>query len=316
MAVAGQTMEIGPISQSRISGDQPAVGLIDRRQQGGEPLVETDMAGAQGHRAVEPLRDGPIARQAKAKRPGIEQGHVGALPELRACRMPGVADVDERRFGGARQGAVRIAREDELFRRDDLVEQRRGLWPERADVRFPMVQPGVAPGVQPVGAQRPEESELASPAAARRADRQHADHPACRPIALLQRGPVEPRIVDPVQRRPERPISQRPPGRRGQRRAGAERVDDEIERIRPAAVGHEQPAPLAFERAAGDVQPRPDRETGGRRGVMQAGEQIGAVDAETEATRIAERGIMDIENRPAMRRGLSEQLVDARTGGQ
>ena len=144
--------------------------------------------------------------QTPGKRPGIEQRHVGTLSELGARRMPGIADVNEGRFGGVAQRPMGIMSESELLGIDDLIEQRRTSRPECLNLRLPGVQSGSAPRVEPIGAQRSEERSLWTSGMRCPADRQDTYHRTRSPIALFERCIVETGSIGPIQTRPQRSI--------------------------------------------------------------------------------------------------------------
>ena len=185
--------EVGDRADDQVAqpGQGAAVGLVDRGEEPADRLVEPHMRAAQA--GVENKRIGNVGGAAQCNRQGVgvQQGHVGALAQLRAGRMPGVADVGQRRFGGSLQGAVGVAREGELVGARDLVQQRRGLGPERQGVGLPALKPVGGPGVQPVGAQAPEVGGLRTGAPGDLADRQHPGHDAGGAVALLQGARVE-----------------------------------------------------------------------------------------------------------------------------
>ena len=49
------------------------------------------------------------------ERIGVEQTHIGALPQLRAGRMGGIADEGEAATGRDRQGMVAVGGQQQLF---------------------------------------------------------------------------------------------------------------------------------------------------------------------------------------------------------
>ena len=79
-------------------------------------LVEADVEAAKGDGRRSAAARSSSSRSALGQRPGVEQGHVGALAELRAGRMPGVADVDQAGAGRVAQRAVGVAGEGEASR--------------------------------------------------------------------------------------------------------------------------------------------------------------------------------------------------------
>lgn len=76
-------------------GRSAVVGLVERGQGQAEHLVQANMELACRHEALQRRFDRRFLAERDGQRPGIEQGHVGALAELRAGRMPGIADMDQ-----------------------------------------------------------------------------------------------------------------------------------------------------------------------------------------------------------------------------
>ena len=171
-----------------------------------------------------------------------EQRHIGTLPQLRASRMPSIADMDHCWFGRTWQRPVCIMRKGELVRIANLIEQRCGQRPQVADLGLPCVEPRASPVVKPVCAQRPEEGRLCLCATRWRSDREHPGHCAGAAVALFERRLVKPGILEPVEVGPERAISERFSGRWRKRRPRAQCIDDKIERLRLLAILESQVA--------------------------------------------------------------------------
>ncbi|ESX35548.1 hypothetical protein X763_19175 [Mesorhizobium sp. LSHC432A00] len=126
-----------------------------------------------------------------AERCRIEQRHVGALPELRAGRMRGVADHRQPAAGRQLHRVMAVARQRQLVEAVDLAGERLALWPQRDQSRLPGVEPCRTHVFGIRRLQAPEERRHLFPARFRSADRQDADHHAGLVVALQQRIFVE-----------------------------------------------------------------------------------------------------------------------------
>ena len=155
--------------------------LEERRQQVAGLAVEAHgraaALGEQGQRRGEVVAFGERAEQ----RMGIQQAEIGALPELRAGAVRGIADEQHRTVVPARQGDMAVGRAREVVGSGGVVDDarrprataplRRGARPERSIGSL---------GGQRLDGQAPEHRHLPLP------DRQQAHHHGRAVDALAQ----------------------------------------------------------------------------------------------------------------------------------
>lgn len=86
-----------------------AVGLVDRREQCRQPLIQLNMP--------PPRQDGYVERsieiirllQTTRESPCVQESHIGTLSKLGTGRMPGIANVDQRAFNRRSKRSVGVA---------------------------------------------------------------------------------------------------------------------------------------------------------------------------------------------------------------
>ena len=249
-----------------------------------------------------------------AERCRVEQRHVGALPELRAGRMRGVADDRQPPSGRQLHRVVAVARQRQLVETVDLAGECLALRPQRDQPRLPGVD-ARGPHLFDVGRlQAPEERRHLFGARLRPADRQHADHDAGLVVALQQRMLVE-TLVAPAERRPERAIGERPRLGRvveapAQLRARAAGVDDKVERPCPAATASKTRLARSPTVQRLDLDAGLDGDALALHGAVQHTEQRRPMHRQPEAA-AALRIVADVEHGAAAARIGAMQTLDA-----
>ncbi|MNU95447.1 hypothetical protein D3C71_854630 [compost metagenome] len=144
------------------------------------------------------------AGKSREQRGGIDHRHIGALAQLRACRMPCIADADDTAPRNRLSRVVTIAGMDRL----GDFGKRHGLRPQRIHPFQPRIPAGIAPRFDVAVTQAPEEGHHRRRAVPRRPDRQHTDHMARPLVTLLKLVGMKRSVLRPRHRRPERAIVQ------------------------------------------------------------------------------------------------------------
>ncbi len=253
---------------------------------------------------AERVRQGmPFEREGERHR--VEERHVGALAELRAGAVRGIADMDDALAPGAAERAVGIARHGHLRGVGDLVEEGRECGPEAGGIVLPSGEAARKPVLMGAGGHRPEDRGLGRGIAGQGPDGERADHPVGAAVALAEAGRRK-RRVGPVHMAPDRAVGElaRPDRREGG--TGAERVDDQVERAEARRAGEERAAVAPGDRGAGHERDGPRH-----RRFVERVEQGGAVDG--EAVAFAALGpIGDVEHRAAVLGLVAQHPVDPR----
>ena len=186
---------------------QPAVRLVERREATAERLIVNHLPAPLPR--IEDKRALQVGGRAERRRERsrVEESDVGALAELRAGGMKGVADRHHPLAERSRPHMVAIAGKGHLARVFDAIEERFGRGPQSRDPPFPRRKPCVKPGVVVINAEAPEEGCLRDSVCSPLTDRQNADHRACACVTLLERVPVKTRRR-PRQTAPDRAVTE------------------------------------------------------------------------------------------------------------